>query len=171
METGAAAPTKEELLDRIERSYARIEAAIARLTPEQLTGRRDANDWSAKDHLAHLAAWRRALAAVLTRGDMAAALGARLGLSVDEINAAIYDRARDSPLGEVLGDFRQAHQRVLAALAPLSIAELSLPYSHYQPDERDSRDQPVGGWVAGATFGHDEEHAPALEALAGRLSA
>lgn len=168
MDAGAGAPTKEELLGSIERSYARIEAAIARMTPEQLTGRRDANGWSGKDHLAHLAAWRRLLVTLLTRGEMEAALGAGRSRSVDEINATIYDRERDSPLPAVLDDFRQAHQRVLAALAPLSIADLSLPYAHYRPDDPETRDEPVGGWVVGNTFGHDEEHAPVLEALAAR---
>lgn len=161
------APTKEEVLDRIERSYAAVEAAIAPLTAEQVTRVRDANGWTAKDHIAHLAAWRRALAALLTGGDEAAALGVTtIGPTVDEINATVYARARDVSWAEALGALRQAQQQVLDALAPLSIADLSLPRSHYQPGDRPDRDNPVYAWVVGDTYGHDEEHLPALQALA-----
>lgn len=162
------APTKAAFIERIETAYAEVEAAIARLSPAQLTTLHDADGWSAKDHIAHLAAWRRGLVALLEHGDMVGAMGVAPGQSLDETNAELYAQARNTSAAKALDDLRRAHRQVLAALAPLSVEDLELPYAHYRPGDHPAGDEPIYGWIAGNTFGHDADHLPALVSFASR---
>jgi hypothetical protein len=75
---------------------------------------------------------------------------------VDAVNAAVFELHRGDPPEEALARFRETHGRVLERLAGLSDGDLSRPYSDFQPGSDESR--PVGGWVAGNTFEHYEEH-------------
>jgi uncharacterized protein (TIGR03083 family) len=154
---------KAELLERIEQARAALDQTIAHLSDAQLVAPGPYEGWSVKDHLAHLAAWEQGIAALLQRRPRYAAMGVDAPTNptagTDGINAVIYQRDKDRPLAEVLADFRQAQQALLAALAPLSDADLLKTYSHYQPDEpgKDSG-APILKWVASNTYEHYAEH-------------
>ena len=164
------------LVTRIKNTYGTIEQAAGGLSNEQLTSPGPDGGWSIKDHLAHLAAWRHSLIALLEGGDRKAAVGLdRQAASetvnaddVDDINAFLYRRNHDRALVDVRADFRQAQERVLAILGGMTDADLEKPYSHYQPDAENTSDDPVVGWIVGNTYGHDEEHLATIQALAGR---
>ena len=171
--TGAVAPShprnKTELMDRIDRSWSVLEQA-SRAGEAQLTTPGGPDGWSIKDHLAHVAAWEHSLLALLEGRDRAAAIGldaaTYAATDTDGRNALIHERHKDRPLPDVLDYFRQTHDQLLAALAPLTDDDLHKPYSHYQPDDPPHNPDPVVYWIAGNTYGHYEEHAAAVRALA-----
>ena len=160
---------KAQLMARIGRSRARLEATVGRLSDAELEAPGPDGGWSVKDHLAHLAAWEGSLLALLEGRSRAAVIG------VDEVtyrqtdeaglNALIYERNRDRPLPEVLADFRQAHERVLAVLDRMTLDDLLKPYSHYQPDDPPFNANPVAGWVRGNTEAHFDDHTAWIEKL------
>jgi uncharacterized damage-inducible protein DinB len=164
------------LVARIQDAYGTVERAAGGLSDEQLTAPGPDGGWSIKDHLAHLAAWRHSLIALLEGSDRGAAIGLdqqSAGESintddVDDVNAFLHRRNHDRTPEEVQADFRQAQERVLAILGRMTDADLEKPYSHYQPDAESTSDDPVVGWIVGNTYGHDEEHLATIQALAGR---
>lgn len=162
---------KEALLTGIRQSRTALEATLDRLGPEQLAGPADAQGWSVKDHLAHLAAWERSMAYLLRGRPRHEGLGVPeetyLRAGVDEVNAAIHARTRDRSPDEALADFRDAHRELLAALEPLSYDDLLRPYSHYLPDEPgEETGEPVLTRLLGNTTEHYAEHLGWIEDLA-----
>ena len=165
--------TKEELLERIERSRAALEGRIAQLREAQLTGPRDRAGWSIADHLVNLGAWERSIAYLLRGRPRHEGLGVPEasylgtdGTDEDGLNAIIQQRAKDWPLSAALESFRDAHRQLLAALAPLTYDDLLKPYSHYLPDEPGEDDgTPILRRILGNTAWHYEEHRPWIEAL------
>lgn len=158
-----APPATAEILTRIDHDWAALESLINRLDETALTGPSDAAGWTAKDHLAHLAAWERSLLGLLAGEDRAAATGVDAALfatgDIDAINEAIRARHADEPLARVLGDLRETHERTRATIAGLADADLARPYAHYQPHDRPDNADPVVQWVAGDTHEHYREHA------------
>lgn len=161
--------TTKALIGRIQTARDELEGQIAPLSEAELT-RPGPEGWSVKDHLAHLALWRRSLIALLEGTDRAAAVGLaeRDGdedHDIDAINARLYANERDRPLAEVLADFRATHRQALDLVARLSDEDLTRPYSHYQPQAQPRNEQPVVGWIAGNTYEHDAEHAEWIKAV------
>lgn len=156
--------SKAALLRRIRDTRATLEQLIAPLSHDQLTAT-GPDGWSIKDHLAHLSAWRRKLLAMIEgRPDHEALqIDAATYESGDEdqINDLLYQRNRDRPLDEVLVEFRQVHEQVLAALEPMS--EQDLDRQGY-PDETDPNRKLIH-FVVGNTFGHDQEHINWIQSL------
>ena len=154
---------KAELLARIREARAALERTVDRLSEAQLTTP-GAGGWSAKDHLAHLAAWEGKIVAVMEGRPAHEGLGldeaAYRGAGIDEINARLHERDRNRPLPDVLAAFRQTHGRLLAALEALPEAELTRPY-----ESVDAGDVLADG-IAGNTYEHYEEHQATIEALA-----
>jgi len=161
--------TKERLMERIEGGWAELDQLQASLGGMPDVGPEEAG-WSLKDHLAHIAAWELSLIALLTGGDRAAAVGVPADASeTDTINAVIHERLRRLTAAEVCALLRGTRAQLRNTLAPLTDADLALPYSHYQPrSEGEHSDQPVIGWILGNTVDHVREHADAMRALAGR---
>jgi hypothetical protein len=152
--------SKAELLERVRRDYAALEEAIGRLSESQMTQPIDGS-WSAKDILAHIAAWQQILLEFHIGGRPFEQAAPGIAASyqtdgVDTINKALYQRDRGRPLAEILDAFRRSHQRTLATIESMSEAELFRPYT---PAGRDPSD---GGqlinWIAGDTYEHYEEH-------------
>lgn len=168
---GDASPTKAQLTERIDRAWSELLAMIAPATEDDLT-RPGEGGWSAKDHLAHLAAWERSLVALLEGKDRtAAALGSAVAgggageASTNEINDAICQRYAAMPVADVLADLRLGHERVLAVIDPLDDDDLRRSYASFQPANPTAPDERVAGWVAGNTFEHYQEHMAAIRAL------
>ncbi|MEX1252866.1 MAG: ClbS/DfsB family four-helix bundle protein [Dehalococcoidia bacterium] len=151
---------KTALIERIEAARAALDETISRLTDAQLVAPGPYEGWSVKDHLAHLAAWERGIAALLRRRPRYEAMGVDertyLTAGTDGINAAVHEHGKDLSLADVLAEFRQTQQDLLAALTD---ADLFKTYSHYQPNEpgKDSG-APIVKWIAGNTYEHYAEH-------------
>ncbi|MCH8850721.1 MAG: ClbS/DfsB family four-helix bundle protein [Chloroflexi bacterium] len=160
---------KAELLERIRRARAGLEQTIGLLSPDQIVAPGAAAGWSVKDHLTHIAVWEMGLAALLQRRPRYAAMDvdeATYRRGADATNETIYERNKGRSAPDVLGDFRRAHQELLAALGGLTEADLRRTYSYYQPDEPgEDSGAPIVRWIAGNTYEHYDEHREWIEAL------
>jgi hypothetical protein len=167
---------KAELITRIESARASLEAAIGRLSKEQLEIESD-NGWSAKAHLAHLAAWEMGIAALLQKQARYEAMGIDedtfLHAGEEAINETIYEQSRDKSVSEIMLAFHESHRQLLAALDALENEDLKRPYDYYQPDQPYQPDEggavddrPIINWIIGNTYEHYDLHRPFLEQLA-----
>jgi hypothetical protein len=162
--------TKAELMADIEQSWTALTAALDGLTEDQMTGPRDAEGWTVKDHLIHLDFWERSVIFFLNGRPRHEGLGVEEALYLkgddDEINAVIYQQHRERPLGEVLAQLRDTHQQLMKLLQPLTDADLQKPYRHYLPDEPGKGEGPLAmDVIHGNTAYHFREHLSWIEAL------
>jgi len=157
--------TVANLLALIAASRGTLAAVVEPLSEAELSAP-GPEGWAVKDHLAHLAVWQRSLIALLEGKNRHAAMGLpgeKEAISGDELNARLYQLHRDRPGAEVLAFSHDTHARLLAVLGRLSDQDLMMPYSHFQPDDPPYNAQPVLGWIAGNTFGHEAEHLTWIE--------
>jgi hypothetical protein len=145
---------KAELLANIRAGYDQLVALLATLTEEQMTTPGVNGPWAIKDNLAHLAAWQSYQAArqegILSGTEPP---DPTPGLETeDEINEFYYQQNKDRPVAEILDEFRDSYQRVLAATEALSWEALNKPFPWAD------NDVPVGAYTMGDTYGHYEAH-------------
>jgi hypothetical protein len=169
MNSSEMRPGKVELLSEIDQTWTKLNDALDRLTPEQMTQIRDPQGWAVKDHLAHLAAWERSVVVFLQGKPR------YIGLGIDEQlwggdedieNAAIQARHKDMPLAEALADFRNVHSQLMKLIEPMSDSDLHKANSDFQPHISGERDErPVIGMIYGNTADHFREHQEWIESL------
>ena len=162
--------TKTALLADIDRTWTALNAALDRLTAEQMTTPKDAQGWTVKDHLIHMTAWERSVVFFLQGKPRHAGLGVDEAVYLegkdDDINAVIYQQRQDLPLATALTQFRSVHQQLLQLLQPLTDADLQKPYRHYLPDEPGEGDGPPAIDVVYSNSAHHfTEHLAWIEAL------
>ncbi|MBL8153614.1 MAG: ClbS/DfsB family four-helix bundle protein [Anaerolineae bacterium] len=158
--------TIPELLSRIDASWTRLQDYLASVSPERLTGPKDAAGWSVADHLYHIAAWSDSVLALLNGQSRAAAVGldeATWANGVEVINAALQVHSREMPLDAVLAALNQSHAQMVAKLKTLTDADLQRPYRYFLPNS--DREQPVINWIAGDSYEHYDEHLPWIRAI------
>ncbi len=155
--------TKAEIVVRMEAARRALLATLGAQELAALVAPGPDGGWSVKDHIAHIAAWERYLAAMLTGDDRWTEMGltgAPTQVEEWQINKAIYEHNVDLSLAQVYARWDAAHRTVLDALAGLTDADLLLPFAHYVPDATgDGATDPIYGWINGNTWGHYEEHA------------
>jgi len=144
--------SKADLLKQIHVEHALLERILARLTHAQMSIPGVEGVWSVKDVLAHISAWERSMQEYthsLLQGQPPAV---PLPWDVDRMNAGIYARFKDKPLGEVLEEFRQSYWDSIVLIESLSEDQLR----HVYPDT-----WPLGPlWtgIADNMSGHYQEH-------------
>ena len=148
---------KVELLDRIRTTHARLEQALAVLSPEQLEMENTIGDWSAKATLGHITWWERVPLHAL-RGETDEDLLPGEEWNTDRANAVLRERNQPRPLDEVLASFHASYTELLRELEAL-------------PAERLEEASPYGGslieLIAGNTYAHYDEHANLFAAAFG----
>ncbi len=154
--------TKIELLERIQTEWDALEKVIQSLGPAAVLAR-DPGGWSIKDHLAHIGTWERFLSRHFFHK-----IPAHQALGMDEAawrqgnediwNAWIQKQNQDSPYPQVLSQFRQAHDQVLADLQSLTEEDLNEP----QPDLDPGENQLIFA-VVWNTYEHYREHRLTIE--------
>ncbi len=154
--------TVNEAVERARSSRAELEGVIASLSDEQLTAP-GPEQWSIKDHLAHLETWSRSLHDLLDGKPRFP----RFGLSSPEemhtagfnsINDALFQKDKDRSLEDVLAGFRESHQGTIDRLLAMSDADLARPYTSYLAEDRPDGNEAIVNWIAGDSWGHDAEH-------------
>ena len=155
------------LIDRIERSWAELDQAVATLSDSQMAAA-GPDGWAIKDHLMHLASWEKGLAALLGGRDGRAAMGVPYGgdgMAViepndfDELNERLYALHRNCTPKEARALLRQGHEEVRVALRRLADDDIRAPLGRFYPGNTgDSRDQPLIWWIADCTFEHVDQH-------------
>ncbi len=151
--------TVTELLDLIARERGALEQAVANMGDDALAA--TSEGWSAKDHLAHVAAWERRLIGEI-QGDRTAE---RFGLdeesfgatNTDDFNAMLYARHRDHPTAMVRAEFRASGEALRTAFAGLSDADLMRPV---RPD--DPGVETLVDLISWDTYKHYPEHVAAI---------
>lgn len=156
-------PSIRELTYRIEQEWETLQQAISPLGAEQMTAP-GAGGWSAKDELAHLAAWTKGVAALLRKQPRYPAMGlppdvAPHSVELDRMNEIIFESRRDVPLKLILEEALAAHLDLLAAVSELCDADLMRTYSEFQPHDGELHDdEPILYQIAGISYGHYAEH-------------
>ena len=151
--------TVAELLERITREREALERAVLSMSDDAFVA--TAGSWSAKDHLAHVAAWERRLLGEI-QGDRVAE---RFGLdetvyetmNTDAFNAMLHARHRDDPPTAVRAEFRASGEALRTAISKLSDADLLQPV---RPDDPDG--ETLVDTIAWDTFTHYPEHRAAI---------
>jgi uncharacterized protein (TIGR03083 family) len=151
--------SKAEFLDRIRTARAELNEALNGMSADELAHEATMGDWSVKDMLAHLAAWTGETAMAVERAARGEEVGALITGSVDEWNARRVEERRRLPLVDVVQEFTETHDRLLAALEAAPADRVPLG-----PD----------GWDESARLWwlteHDREHLDALKEYRGRLA-
>lgn len=154
--------TIADAVERAKSSRAELEELIASLSEEQLTAP-GPEQWSIKDHLAHLETWSRSLHDLLDGKPRYP----RFGLSsaeemhtagFDDINDRLFQKYQDRSLADVLAGFRESHQGTIDRLLAMSDADLSRPYTSFLAEDRPDGNEAIVNWIAGDSWGHDAEH-------------
>jgi uncharacterized damage-inducible protein DinB len=151
---------KVELLDHVQLAHARLEQALAALSPTQWEAEGTVGDWSAKATLGHITWWEQVPVHAL-RGEPDEDILPGEAWDTDRANAVLFERNRSRALDDVLAAFRVSYAGLLRELEAMPAARL---------DES----SPYGGTllelIAGNTYAHYEEHARLLSAAFGLTS-
>lgn len=164
--------SKSELEHRLDASWDRLQRRVGEFDAEQLDGPADPAGWTAKDHLAHLAAWERSIVYLLQSRPRHEGLGVEESVYLegddDAINAVIQAATRDLPLTDVLAVLRSTHEQLRSLVAGMSDEDLRQPYSHFLPDEPGRDDgEPILGRISGNGDAHFAEHLGYIEVIVG----
>ncbi|MBA3824254.1 MAG: maleylpyruvate isomerase N-terminal domain-containing protein [Ktedonobacterales bacterium] len=159
--------TAANLKRHIEEEWQALQAWLATLSDAQLTQLTDAEGWTVKDHLAHLARWQTSLLAIL-HGQTK-----REAMNIDEvtwsggddaINAVLRQRDLALSYPEVGQLLRESHDHIIAQLHSMTDADVQRPFRDFQPSSANSN--PIWKQIVGDTFMHYREHQPWMAAIA-----
>jgi tetratricopeptide (TPR) repeat protein len=141
---------KLRLLDLLERAYEEEQVFVQGLSDEERSAVGAPEQWSAKDMIAHIAAWKERAAQVL-----AALRAGEPGPGfdgLDRINARIFAEHQNLPWSDVLSRSAQKvgflREQTEATPDDVLIA----------PEESDRHDEPVWWFVVGAGYNHSLGH-------------
>lgn len=163
------AATKPELLDVIRRERGRWEKLVGEVGVARMTESGATGDWSFKDVVAHLTAWRDVEIARLEAascGGSPAPPPWPKNDDIDQINAWIDAQNRERSLGDILRESNASFARLEAAVRAIPEPDLFAP----------GRFPWMGGKSIGPAVVHDalahfaEEHEAALRAWLARSS-
>jgi hypothetical protein len=153
--------SKAQLLTDLQDEQAQWEALLGDIGEAHMTQPGVGGEWSIKDIVAHLTAWRRR-----TVGRFQAALRHEPTPpppwppelpTDDEVNAWMYASDRDRPLADVLAESRAVFQQLVDTLSAFPETELLDPTRFDWMGD--------GPWNGAALFGHfHEEHEPDMRA-------
>ncbi len=163
----APRPSVRAVVSDIEREWEALQQALAGLDKLQMT-QPGATGWSAKDEMAHLAAWTSGVAALLRKQPRYQAMGLPAdvepdSIDLDRMNEIIFENRRDLPLQQVLDEAHAAHLDLLGAVSALSDEDLMRTYGDFQPQEEELEDDiPILYEIPAISYGHYAEHREAI---------
>jgi hypothetical protein len=145
----------DELLQRSRERHAQLEALLAQLTDADLTRPGVTDDWSVKDHLAHLTWWEQRV--ILVLGGAPDPIDAISGdeQTEDSVNAYVFAANRDRPLAEVRAAFDSSYQEMQHLIETVPDDVLAERYD----------------WISGNAADHYDEHLRMFQAWREREAA
>ena len=117
------AQIKPKLLDLLNRAHAHQQAFIAELRDDDHAADGVFEQWSVKDHVAHIAAWKQRQTlqiAATVQGETPPAFD-----DVDHLNRETWETHRARPWAEVLADDQRMHAELMAQVEQLDEAVLA----------------------------------------------
>jgi uncharacterized protein (TIGR03083 family) len=145
---------RDEVLNALKESRAKMEAALAGLSDEQLAAPGLEGGWSVKDVLSHLTAWEAELVTDLARVKRGQKPG-KTQWTNDEINAQNakwHKENRNRPLDRVLADFQGVRRQSLRQIESLTDKDIAAPRAFLNK-------QTIADWVREWVTDHEIEHA------------
>lgn len=141
----------QELVKRVVDVHQRVTNALAGLTDEQTTRVGFNGEWSVKDLLAHLTAWKKRGAAELVSIANGTWQPQKMEMTaVHAFNRETVSSSRTQSLSEVRANFRQSHVEMLDLIAAL-------------PEHEFDETAPAFRVVNGGSVRHFAHHAAQLE--------
>jgi hypothetical protein len=126
---------KSRLLDLLERANQEEHTLLDQLSDQERAQAGTPDDWSAKDVLAHIAAWKQRLAANITAASRGETPLASAGF--DQVNAEFFEQYHDKAWPDIIQLLDQAHQRLLECTTSFNNQELrsteTLPTQNERP--------------------------------------
>jgi hypothetical protein len=151
---------KVAFLERIRVGRRKLDEALSGLTEDQIASDLVTPQWAVRVLLAHLAAWQGEALRWVEQAAHGKEIGPLINQSVDEWNAHRVEERRRLPVVEVMQEFNENHDHLLAALEQWPADAVPLG-----PD----------GWNETANLWwlteHDEEHLPMIQDYRRRLAA
>lgn len=148
-----------ELLDDTYAGRTRLEAALVRLTPEQMTSLDLGGGWSVKDLLAHLGWWEARCVEIYHALSSGKAPETPVTEeTIDVTNAEVIESFRPRDLEEVRAYEQAAYRRLVTLIETAPEADLFDPQRFAW-----TNGQAFYRWVVGNASGHYAEHLEVLE--------
>jgi hypothetical protein len=156
------------LLQRIAVSWTDLITLLDGLSEAQRTELTDANGWTVKDHVIHLAVWEAAGLALLDGKSKRESLDIPPEIWAqyeDPINAVLHQRYHAMTWEDVIATLHDNHMQTLAKINAMSDADLARPHSDFLPGS--AVDDPILIDLEIATCYHYDEHLPWIKAILG----
>lgn len=160
---------KTDVLQKIDDGWRRLTELVEGIDPTTFVEPAK-DDWSPKDHVAHVTAWEEFLLAILEQRDRHRSMGVGdlRGKETDEINDAVFQARRHLAPDEIRTSLADTHRQVRAAIESLSDSDLQRPRSDFQPadsDDGEPGEETLLDEIEWNTWGHYEKHIEWLTAL------
>jgi tRNA nucleotidyltransferase/poly(A) polymerase len=149
-----------EFLERIRNGRQKLNEAISGLSEDQIANDLVTPDWALRDLLAHLAAWQGEALRWVEQAAYGEEIVPLINQSVDEWNARRVEERRRLPVVEVMQEFNENHDHLLAALEKWPADTVPLGPGMW--------DETANIWWLTE---HDEEHLPMIADYRRRLAA
>ena len=151
--------TKTEFLQTYRTKRAELDAALSKLSDDELNQRESAESWAIKDAIAHLTFWEQFM---LNNVQTAVREGKSPQWMNDAqelaTNAQILADNRDRPAADILAEMRQSLAETLAGLETLSDDDLNNPNRFAW-----TRGKPLWNYIANEGYGeHYHDHLPSV---------
>jgi len=148
--------TKQELIEKIERSHSEWEALISQIGRDRLGEPGVTGDWSVKDLIAHVAAWQQR---VLDRmdADKTGQPAEFTGWDVNDVNDRLYERHRGRSAEDILAFGRDTYARFIEHIGALTEEQI-FKSGHFSF----TKENVLYDWIAGDTFEHYDEHSATI---------
>jgi len=145
--------SKAQLLEYSATNYEKLQAEIAKLTPEEITAPGTVGEWSVKDVLAHLYEWQqmvRSWYATGKRGENPITPSEKYTWKeIPALNKEIYETYKDIPLQDIAEKFAASHQEILREIDSISDDELFTPKVY-----KWTKSTTLGSYYTSATSSH-----------------
>src|SRR6266542_5776920 len=149
---------RAELALNVRTGRDRLEAALAQIDDRRMSEVGLYETWSVKDLLAHLGWWElratHVINSLLNGGLPESTIDAS---SVDQVNANVYQEHHQQALDEVRRYEHDAYLNLLVLVEKMTEDELFNAQRYPW-----TKGQPLVDWVVANTYGHYDEHMPAL---------
>ena len=159
---------KTEVLAKIDDRWRRLTDLVDGIDPSIFV-KPAKDDWSPKDHVAHLTAWEEFLLAILEKRDryLSMGMGDVRGKETNEINEAVFRARRNLAPEAVRTAFADTHGKVRLAIESFADADLQRPRADFQPeaDEGDTGDESIMDEIGWNTWGHYDMHIEWIAAM------
>jgi len=125
--------SKALALEKLQTERRRLEQNLAQLSENDMLQPGVVGEWSVKDVLAHLADWEQRFLdwyAADQRGEVPHPPAPGLTWKrqdLDTLNRRIFEKHHDRPLPEILAEFRDTHERLMATVQAMSEEEIVAP--------------------------------------------